>query len=163
MNMRLIFGALAALILTGCTSFSEVSIGAPTYAKVDGDETPLASFVVCNVSYHFLHKLPICTGVTWKKPNFEDQPYWHVELFQDRATIDENLASVRAAMHRYRTDRVANLTTILDDESKWSLFLFRRRTIKTTCLIMAPSEEYQQRRLRSVSSVPAQSASRNPN
>lgn len=138
---KALFVAFAALALSGCTAFSQLSHEVPAYALVDEDQKPIASFVVCNVSYHLLCFIPFESGVTWKLPNFEDQPLLDITLFEDRATIDENLLSVRAAMKRCNSNRVANLVTQIDDSSKWSLYLCRRHTVKTTCLILAPTEE----------------------
>lgn len=130
--------ALVAAALSGCSSFSEISTDVPAYALVEGDEKPLASFVVCNVSYRLFSLFPLETGVTWKRTDFENQPWYDVAFFEDRATIDENLASVRAAMRRVKSNRVMNLETTIDDSSKWSFYLVGRRTIKTTCLILEP-------------------------
>lgn len=132
---------LCALALSGCTAFCQLSENVPAYALVDEDQKPIASFVVCNVSYHLLCFIPFESGVTWKRPNFEDQPWLDIALFEDRATIDENLLSVKAALKRCNSNRVANLVTQIDDSSKWSLYLCRRHTVKTTCLILEPKED----------------------
>lgn len=133
--------ALVALMFAGCSSLSEYSSDVPAYANVDDDNKPIATYVVANVSYQFLHFIPFSTGVTWKgKDTIDRHNVSNFEMFADKATIDENLASVKAATRLAGSNRVANMMTTIDVSSAWSLFIFRRRLIKTTCLILEPKE-----------------------
>lgn len=133
--------ALAALGLFGCSSLNEYSTDVPAYANVDDDNKPIATYVVANVSYQLLHFIPFSTGVTWKgTDDISRHNVSNFEMFSDKATIDENLASVKAATRLAGSNRVANLMTTIDNSSAWSLFIVRRRLIKTTCLILEQKE-----------------------
>lgn len=133
--------AIAALVLSGCSSLSEYSSDIPAYANVDNDNKPIATYVVANVSYQLLHFIPFSTGVTWKGTDtISRHNVSNFEMFSDKATIDENLASVKAATRLAGSNRVANLMTTIDNSSAWSLFIMRRRLVKTTCLILESKE-----------------------
>ncbi len=130
--------ALGAIALAGCSSYCELSRGVPANANIDDDIKPIASYVVCNNQYKLLGLVPLSTGVTWKDGAYADRREFNAKWFEDRCTLDENLASVKAALRECKTDRLCNLVTTEDSSWMWSLFTVRMYTIKTTCLICEP-------------------------
>ncbi len=133
--------SIGAVLLAGCSSYSELSRGVPAYARVDDGIKPIASYVVCNNEYKLLGCVPLCSGVTWQHGAYDDRSEFNARWFSDRCSLDENLASVKAALKECKTDRVCNLVTTEDTSWKWSLFLVRQRVLKTTCLICEPAQK----------------------
>ena len=141
-NILPALGAVAAALLaSGCLSASNLSRNVPPTAAVDFGAKPVASFEVSNTSYQLFGVVPLMTGTTWKEGAYEESRRGSWELFSDRCSLDENLASVQAAAKEVGTSRVANLVNVEDEESAWSLFLVNRRTIKTSCLFLEPEGE----------------------
>lgn len=131
-----------AFMAAGCSSFSEYSTDVPKYANVEGDEKAIATYVVANISYQLFHFIPFSTGITWKgEDEIDSHNVSNFTLFDDQATLDENLASVKAATRLAGSNRISNLLTTIDHSSAWSLFLVRRRMIKTTCLILERKQD----------------------
>ena len=139
MKTKLFTLLLAPFLFGGCCAMSDLSnYKAPTAVRVDGDVKPLASYMVCNHSYKLLGCIPLTTGVPWQGGEYED---WNVEFFADHCTIDENLASVKAAAEKCGTDRICGLVTTEDTSWAWSLFLVKHTEIKTSCVICEPAEQ----------------------
>jgi len=129
---------LAGFLLAGCSSYSTLSdYRTPSPVRVDENLRPVASYVVCNHSYKLLGFIPLSSGVPWKGGEYRES---NAELFSDHCTIDENLASVKAAAKQCGTDRVAGLITTEDSSWLWSLFLVKHSEIKTACLLCEPAD-----------------------
>lgn len=130
--------ALGAIALAGCSSYSELSRDVPSYARIDEGIKPVASYVVCNYQYKLLGLIPLSSGVPWKVGPYKDRHEFNFKWFSDHCTLDENLASVKAALKECNTDRICNLVTTEDSSWVWSLFIVKMHTLKTTCLICEP-------------------------
>jgi len=136
MKTKLFAILLAPLLLSGCASMHTLSdYKTPTSVRVEDNVKPLASFYVCNHAYKLFGCVPLSTGVTWKGGPVKD---FNTVYFEDHCTIDENLASVKAAAKECGTDRVCSLITTVDTSWAWSLFLVKHIEIKTTCVICEP-------------------------
>lgn len=131
---RLVY-AFALLALAGCSSYSEIARWESTKTINDG-EVPVASFVTQNFSYQLLGFIPLCSGVPWTKGDEDICDEFNVSLFTDRATLDNNLVSLRHALDRVGAHRVTQLRTCEKDDSDWSLFLVNRHEVRTSCLIL---------------------------
>ncbi len=138
---NMIILSIGAVLLAGCSSYSELSRGVPAYAHVDDGIKPIASYIVCNNEYKILGCIPLCTGVTWKQGPYDKREEFNAKWFATGCTLDDNLASVKAALAECKTDRLCNLVTIEDSSWMWSLFIVRYRTLKTSCLICEPKEK----------------------
>lgn len=137
MKAKLSVLLLVPFLLAGCCAMSDLSdYTAPSAVRVDDGVKPLASYMVCNHSYKLFGCVPLTTGVPWQGGEYKD---WNVKFFADHCTIDENLASVRAAAEKCGTDRVCGLITTEDTSWLWSLFLVKHTELKTSCVICEPS------------------------
>ena len=136
MKAKLFVLLLVPFLMAGCCSVSVLSdrTVAPG-VRVDDNVKPLASYFVCNHSYKLFGCVPLSTGVTWKGGPVKD---FNTVYFEDHCTIDENLASVKAAAKECGTDRVCSLITTVDTSWAWSLFLVKHTEIKTTCVLCEP-------------------------
>ncbi len=124
-----------AMLFGGCCSYTD--IGRPATAlKTDDGETVLANVDIFNISYSILGLIPFESGTTWKEGPYEDRERWNATFFRNRCTIDENLASLRAALKEVGSDKVVNLVTESDSWRWWSLFLVKRTVMKTTCTVL---------------------------
>ncbi len=137
---KILILALGAIAFAGCSSYSELSRDVPAYARIDDGIKPIASYVVCNNQYKLLGCVPLCSGVPWQTGPYDSRSEFNFKWFSDHCTLDENLASVKAALRECKTDRLCNLVTTEDSSWMWSLFLVRMHTIKTTCLICEPKD-----------------------
>lgn len=138
MKTKLFALLLAPVLLSGCASMSTLSdYKAPSGVRVEDDIKPLASYSVVNHSYKLFGCVPLSTGVTWK--GGDDYNGFNTEFFADHCTVDENLASVKAAAAKCKTDRVASLLTTVDTSWAWSLFLVKHTEVKTSCVICEPA------------------------
>ena len=134
MKMPVLFVALAVLS-AGCSSYTE--IGRPvTSVRTDDAEQPIAAISVFNTSYSIFGLIPLSSGQTWQTGKYEDRPGWNVTWFEDRCTLDENLASVRHALDEIGSHRIVNLTTESDSWRFWSLFILKRTIMKSTCTVL---------------------------
>ena len=138
--MKRLFWLVPALAsaLSGCRAYCELSHDLPAFARIDGGETPIATYYVCNVSYRLLGFIPWTTGETWKSGPYEEYHDGGIRFFRDDCTLDDNLASVRHALAEVGSNRLGSLVTVIEENSAWSLFLMSRRVMKTTCLIVKP-------------------------
>ena len=138
MKTKLFAILLAPLLLSGCASMHTLSdYKTPVGVRVEDNVKPLASFYVCNHAYKLFGCVPLSTGVTWK--GGDDYNGFNTKYFSDQCTVDENLASVKAAANACGSDRVASLITTVDTSWAWSLFLVKHTEIKTSCVICAPA------------------------
>ena len=134
--------AVLALALAGCSSYSEVAYWKSS-TGIENGEVPVASFITQNFSYQLLGCIPLCTGLPWTEGDENSMDDFNVRLFADEATIDNNLVSLRHALDRFGTNRIADLRTTQDNDYAWSLFLVRRHEVRTQCLILSPEAKAQ--------------------
>ncbi len=129
--------AAFAALFTGCCSYTDIAYfdNAPL---TDDGERPIAAIQVSNVSYSILGLIPFETGTTWTEGPYENRDHWNGSFFHDRATVDNNLASMRFALREIGSNRITNLSTFSDDWWIWSLFIMKRHIVKTSCLVLAP-------------------------
>lgn len=132
---RLILLSFVSSILAGCCSYTEIG-RITTPVRTDDGETPIAAVDIFNVSYSLFGCIPLESGTTWKSGPYETRDTWNAAFFQNRCTIDENLASLRAALKEVGSSRVVNLVTESDSWRFWSFFIVKREVVKTTCLII---------------------------
>lgn len=127
--------ALLAAVLSGCSSYTVIGkVNSP--CKTDDGVTPVAAVEVFNISYKLFGVLPISSGDTWKSGPYAERDLWNTTWFEDRATIDENLASVHQALKEVGSNKVVNLVNDTDSWSFWSCFLVKRTVVKTTCTVV---------------------------
>lgn len=131
---RIMFG-FALLALAGCSSYSEIARWDGRSPVNDG-EIPVASFMTQNFSYQLLGFIPLCSGVPWTEGDSDICDDFNVSMFADHATVDNNLVSLRHALKRVGSNRVAQLRTCEKDDSDWSLFLVNRHEVRTSCIIL---------------------------
>ena len=127
--------ALFAALFAGCCSTTNV-IRPSVSVRSDDGVKPVATVSVFNVSYSLFGVLPIESGETWKGLPDTSKDGWNWTWFEDRCTLDENLASVRAACKEVGSNKIMNLVTDTDSWSFWSLFIIRRKVMKSTCTVI---------------------------
>ena len=132
---KLILPILAAVV-AGCSSYTDIGRPNPNaHVLSDDSRKPIATIDVLNVSYSLLGLLPIESGETWKDGPYANRPSRNATWFCDRCTVDENLASVRAALRELGSTDVANVYTEEESWRAWSLFLVKRTVLKTSCTV----------------------------
>lgn len=131
---NLVYG-IALLALAGCSSYSEIARWEGP-STVNDDEAPVASFVTQNFSYQLLGFIPICTGLPWTEGNSDICDDYNVSWFEDKATVDGNMVSLRHALDRVGSKRITQLHTVEKDDSDWSLYLVNRHEVRTSCVIL---------------------------
>ena len=129
---------LFAALMSGCCSYTDIGhIKNP--CGTDDGETPVATITVMNVAYSLFGVLPIESGTTWKEgPYAENHDSWNATWFENRCTLDETLASVRAALKEVGSNRIMNLVTDADSWRFWSLYIIKREVMKTSCTVLKP-------------------------
>ena len=132
---KLAFVSLAAALFVGCSSYTDIGHLKPGVTADDG-ETAVATVTVFNISYSLFGLLPIESGTTWKDGPYKDRDLWNAAWFKDRCTLDENLASIRAACKEVGSSRIENLVTDSDSWRFWSLFIIKRKVMKSSCTIL---------------------------
>ena len=134
---RIIALAVLAAAFAGCSSYTDIGRLSPNSGvKTDDGKRPIATIDVLNVSYSLLGLLPIESGETWKSGPYANRPSRNATWFEDRCTVDENLASVRAALREIGSTDVANVVTECESWRFWSLFIIKRTVLKTTCTVL---------------------------
>ena len=133
--MKRLAYAFALLALAGCSSYSEIARWKSDKTINDG-EVPVASFVTQNFSYQLLGFIPLCSGVPWTKGDEDICDEYNVSLFTDRATLDNNLVSLRHALDRVGSHRISHLQTTVDNDYFWSLCILNRHEVRTQCVIL---------------------------
>ncbi len=129
--------AVFAALFTGCCSYTDIAYFKDAPLTDDG-ERPIAAVQISNVSYSILGLIPFETGTTWTEGPYENRDHWNGSFFHNRATVDNNLASLRFALREIGSNRITNLSTFSDDWWIWSLFIMKRHIVKTSCLVLAP-------------------------
>ena len=125
----------AVFAFAGCSSYSEIARWQSDALTNDG-ERPVASFITQNFSYQLLGLIPICTGRPWTEGNGDVMDDFNVRFFADEATVDNNLVSLRHALDRVGSRRIAHLQTTVDNDFFWSLCILNRHEVRTQCLIL---------------------------
>ena len=133
--MKKLMYAFSLLALAGCSSYSEIARWNSTMPINDG-EVPVASFVTQNFSYQLLGFIPLGTGLPWTEGDGDICDEFNVSLFSDKATVDNNMVSLRHALDRVGSHRIANLRTCESDDSEWSFYLVNRHAVRTSCIIL---------------------------
>ena len=133
--MKKLMYAFSLLALAGCSSYSEIARWNSTMPINDG-EVPVASFVTQNFSYQLLGFIPLGTGLPWTEGDGDICDEFNVSLFSDKATVDNNMVSLRHALDRVGSHRIANLRTCESDDSEWSFYLVNRHEVRTSCIIL---------------------------
>ena len=127
---------IAAALFAGCSSYTDIGRPAPgAHVLSDDSRKPVATVVVLNVSYSLLGLLPIESGETWKDGPYANRPSRNATWFCNRCTIDENLASMRAALRELGATDVSNVVTEEECWRAWSLFLIKRTILKSSCTV----------------------------
>ena len=132
---KLAFVSLVATLFAGCCSYTDIGYLKPG-ATADDGEKAVATVTVFNISYSLFGLLPIESGTTWKEGPYKDRENWNWTFFEDRCTLDENLASVRAACKEIGSSRIENLVTDSDSWRFWSLFIIKRKVMKSSCTVL---------------------------
>ena len=135
---QLIYG-IALLAFAGCSSYSEIARWDSSIPVNDG-EIPVASFVTQNFSYQLLGLIPLSSGVPWTEGDEDICDEFNVSLFSDKATLDNNLVSLRHALDLVGSHRVAQLRTSEKDDCDWSFYLVNRHEVRTSCIILKDEE-----------------------
>jgi len=132
MKMAFIF-VLGALMLVGCSSYSEIARwNSPV--TINNGEVPLATFATQNVSYHFLGMIPISTGRPWTSGDKDIMYDFNVRMFADEATLENNFVSLKYALDRMGSHRITRLQVSESDD--WSMLLIRCHVVNTKCIIL---------------------------
>ena len=132
---KLAWTFLAAALCAGCSSYTNIGHLRPG-ATADDGEKAIATVTVFNVSYSIFGLIPFESGTTWKEGPYKDRSNWNWTFFKDGCTLDENLASIRAACKEVGSDRIENLVTDSDSWSFWRLFVIKRKVMKSSCTIL---------------------------
>jgi hypothetical protein len=132
---RLALVSLLAALFAGCCSHTDIG-RLRAGATADDGEKAVATVTVFNVSYSIFGILPFESGTTWKEGPYKDRESWNWTFFEDRCTLDENLASIRAACKEVGSSRIENLVTDSDSWRFWSLFIVKRKVMKSSCTIL---------------------------
>ena len=136
--MKQILFLVLAVVLSGCCAYCNLDTNPPKAVSVGEGEKAIATFYVQNVSYLLFGAIPICSGETWKKGGVEHADDFDIDLFDDRATLDENLKCLDHACDIVGSHRIGCISHNINEDPFWSLFICNRRTIKTQCLILEP-------------------------
>ena len=132
---KLAFVLLVATLFAGCCSYTDIGHLRPG-ATADDGEKAVATVTVFNISYSIFGVLPFESGTTWKEGPYKDRSEWNWTFFTDRCTLDENLASIRAACKEVGSSRIENLVTDSDSWRFWSMFIIKRKVMKSSCTIL---------------------------
>ena len=133
--MKKLAYAMAVLAFAGCSSYSEIARWNSDTLTNDG-EKPVASFITQNFSYQILGLIPVCTGRPWTEGDEDIKDDFNIKLFADEATVDNNLVSLKHALDRVGSRRIAHLRTTVDNDFFWSLCILNRHEVRTQCLIL---------------------------
>lgn len=132
---KLLWSFVIIVLFAGCSSYTDIGKVVVPF-KTDDSEEPIATITVANVSYSLFGVWPIESGTTWKKGPYAKRPKWNGVWFEDNCTIDENLASIKAAMNEIGSNHIMNLVTDADSWRFWSLFIIKRTVIKSSCTVL---------------------------
>ena len=124
---------MVALLLVGCSSYSEIARwNSPV--TINNGEVPLATFATQNVSYQLFGMIPISTGRPWTSGDEDIKYDFDVRLFADEATMENNFVSLKHALDRVGSHRITQLQ--VSEKEDWSLVLIRCHVVNTKCIIL---------------------------
>ncbi len=136
MKMALIF-AMAALLLVGCSSYSEIARwNSPV--TINNGEVPLATFATQNISYKLFGMIPISTGRPWTSGDGDIKYDFDVHMFADEATLENNFVSLRHALDLMGSHRITQLQ--VSEKDDWSLIIMQCHIVTTKCVILSDKE-----------------------
>ncbi|MBQ7178432.1 MAG: hypothetical protein IJS08_13540 [Victivallales bacterium] len=132
MKMAFIF-VMAALLLVGCSSYSEIARWNSPVA-INNGEVPLATFATQNASCQLFGIIPISTGLPWTSGDKDVMYDFNVRMFADEATIENNFVSLKHALDILGSHRITGLqVSELDD---WSMIIVKCHVVNTKCVIL---------------------------
>ena len=132
MKMAFVF-AMVALLLVGCSSYSEIARWNSPVA-INNGEVPIATFATQNVSYQLFGVLPISTGRPWTSGDGDMKYDFDVRLFADEATMDNNFVSLKHALDLVGSHRITQLQ--VSELEDWSFIIMRCHIVNTKCIIL---------------------------
>ena len=118
----------AALALFACGCCTVVSSHDFRGAKVDGNAEPVAVLAIENSGWYLFGCLPIVTGDP-------DHP-GHVSLFSDTVTLENNVTMLANKARQEQAMTVANLTSRVREDLAIGFFIFGRKQVFTSAVIM---------------------------
>jgi hypothetical protein len=125
--------AMTALLLVGCSSYSEIARWNSPVA-INNGEVPLATFATQNVSYQLFGMIPISTGRPWTSGDEDIKYDFDVRLFADEATMENNFVSLRHALDRVGSNRITQLQ--VSEKDDWSMVIMKCHIVNTKCIIL---------------------------
>jgi hypothetical protein len=125
--------AMTALLLVGCSSYSEIARWNSPVA-INNGEVPLATFATQNVSYQLFGMIPISTGRPWTSGDEDIKYDFDVRLFADEATMENNFVSLRHALDRVGSHRITQLQ--VSEKDDWSMVIMKCHIVNTKCVIL---------------------------
>jgi len=132
MKMAFVF-AMVALLLVGCSSYSEIARWNSPVA-INNGEVPLATFATQNISYHLFGMIPISTGRPWTSGDGDIKYDFDVRLFADEATIENNFVSLKHALDIVGSNRITQLQ--VSELEDWSFIIVSCHVVNTKCVIL---------------------------
>lgn len=133
----------AALVLSGCCSYRETTRTDYGGIRYENGERPIGTIYVENVSYQLFGFIPFQSGSF--STDYESYPSGGIggpsKWFTDQATLENNVAAINGELQRIGASRVRNLVSQEYESSAWSLFLFNRKTVRTSCTVLANDGE----------------------
>lgn len=139
--MRRIFTVLAVMalstMLAGCLARCDISY---RQHEMEYMETAIASVTCNNTGYYLFWVWPICSGAPWQDGLLKD---WEPERdwFDDHVTLDANMDMIRLAAKEAGCNRLTQVRTEVAENSVWSFFLIKRKSITTTARILKNKTE----------------------
>ena len=132
MKMAFIF-VMAALLLVGCSSYSEIARwNSPV--TINNGEVPLATFATQNVSYQLFGMIPISTGRPWTSGDKDIMYDFNVRLFADEATLENNFVSLKHALDLMGSNRITQLQ--VSELDNWNMIIMKCHVVNTKCIIL---------------------------
>ena len=132
MKMAFVF-AMVALLLVGCSSYSEIARWNSPVA-INNGEVPLATFATQNISYHLFGMIPISTGRPWTSGDGDIKYDFDVRLFADEVTIENNFVSLKHALDIVGSNRITQLQ--VSELEDWSFIIVSCHVVNTKCVIL---------------------------
>ena len=125
---RLLAVAIAAAVALLCGCCTVESSHDFRGVKVDGSSEPVAVLAIENSGWYLLGCIPIITG----NP---DNP-GGVKLFSDTVTLENNIKMLANKAVEEKASTVANLISRVRDDLAIGLFIFGRKQVFTSAVIM---------------------------
>lgn len=126
---RLLAVSIAVAMLCGCSTVE--SSHDFRGVRVDGNSEPVAVLAIENSGWYLLGFIPIITG----NP---DKP-GGVKLFSDTVTLENNIKMLTNKAREEKAMTVANLNSRVRDDLAIGLFIFGRKQVFTSAVIMKSS------------------------